>query len=769
MSSASLSFLDGLQAELKNKFSQDRSLMSFGDFLDEVSAQPLIHTRDSARYLHDAIMSYGYEELERPYGVFKRYHIFDAPFDNGLDAVSGQEEAQEKLIGLIGDFKREGRANRLILLHGPNGSAKTSMINCLQRGLEAYSATPEGAIYTFSWLFPSKRYEGGGIGFGPSKSQSNLSSYTELNGTELDARIANELHDHPLLLLPQAARLKFLRESFQVDLQRGDDLITSSRLDELIEERISSLPRYMTDGQLSPQSAAIFEALLKTYQGDINEVYKHIQVERYHISRRYRRGVTTVDPQLRVDAQARQVTADRSMASLPAALQHLNLFEPMGHLVEGNRGIIEYNDLLKRPVETFKYLLSTTESGAVRLDHLTIYIDSVMIGSCNFETLQAFIELPDFASFKGRIELIKVPYLRDVALEEKVYESTITSLTKRTFITPDVGHWLATWAVMTRLERPQPVHFPQELKTEIEEMTPHEKLELYTYGRASENLLMEERKALLRQVNSLYREPLVGGIYEGWLGASPRELKGLLLSLGRPQEAVNSRDGVIVDEQSYFISPLRLFQALLELCKQQSVYPFLRRKVSGQFYQPKIFVGNLKAIYLDRIKLHFFDAFGLVAIDNELEQFKEYIQHLRYKLSGEKLLNPHTGQYEEANEKLLREVEGRLGIKSDVSRARDGLIQQVAKWKIENPDGLLDYRELFEEELRTLRLSYLKETEEIAKQRHTELISYLSGEESLNAQDRQRAETALSSLKARLGYHEDSLLEVLHSLKLSDD
>ena len=300
-------------------------------------------------------------------------------------------------------------------------------------------------------------------------------------------------------------------------------------------------------------------------------------------------------------------------------------------------------------------------------------------------------------------------------------------------------------------------------------MTPHEKLELYTYGRASENLLMEERKALLRQVNSLYREPLVGGIYEGWLGASPRELKGLLLSLGRPQEAVNSRDGVIVDEQSYFISPLRLFQALLELCKQQSVYPFLRRKVSGQFYQPKIFVGNLKAIYLDRIKLHFFDAFGLVAIDNELEQFKEYIQHLRYKLSGEKLLNPHTGQYEEANEKLLREVEGRLGIKSDVSRARDGLIQQVAKWKIENPDGLLDYRELFEEELRTLRLSYLKETEEIAKQRHTELISYLSGEESLNAQDRQRAETALSSLKARLGYHEDSLLEVLHSLKLSDD
>ena len=773
MSPLSSSFLSDLQGELTSRFQQERSLMSFADYLDEVSKNPELHTRDSARYLYDAIQSFGLSDLERPYGNVRRYHIFDAPFDDGLDAVSGQEEAQAKLVGLIGDFVREGRANRLILLNGPNGSAKTSMISCLQRGLEAYSATNEGAIYSFSWLFPTKRSEGGGIGFGQGRSQRAVSSFSELSSSDLDARIANELNDHPLLLLPQDARLKFLRTCFREKARSEDGIdLHNESLENLVESRIRSLPRYITEGALSPQSAAIFEALLKSHQGDIAEVYKHIQVERFQISRRYRRGVTTVDPQLRVDAHARQVTADRSMGSLPTALQHLNLFEPMGHLVEGNRGLIEYNDLLKRPVEAFKYLLSTTESGAVRLDQLTIYIDALMIGSCNVETLQAFIEMPDFASFKGRIELVKVPYLRDVIREAEVYQSTVSNLNKRIFVTPDVTEWLAKWAVMTRLERPQPVHFPSELRSMIEEMTPHEKLELYAYDRASEKLSMEHRRDLLREVGSLYHEPFVGGVYEGWLGASPRELKGLLLSLARSDERSSERDhspsdGTLGRMNEHFISPLRLFKGLSELCREESVYPFLRRKASGHFYQPKIYVEELKELYLERIKLHFFNAFGLIAPDNEHEQFKEYMLHLRYTLSGEKLLNPHTGQYEEPNESVLREVEGRIGIKSHVKRARDGLIQQIAKWKIENPEGILDYREIFEEELRALRLSYLKETEEVATQRRAELLKYLSEEGKLDEQATRLAKEAVVYLKEHLGYHEKSLLEVLNCLKVS--
>ena len=762
----SAQFIESLSTHFSEQFSQNRALLSFADYLEEVKANPERHTRDTARYLQDAILSYGFSEHSRSYGEVKRYHIFDAPFDQGIDAVSGQEEAQKQLIGLLNDFVREGRVNKLILLHGPNGSAKTSMIACLQRGLEAYSETEEGVLYSFSWLFPRKQNDrGGGIGFGSGRGSDNVASFSDLKAGSIEARVANELRDHPLLLLPREARKDFLTSIFSADIATDDDSSSDER-DQLIQARLDALPRYIIDGELSPQSASIFEALTKAYQGDLQEVYKHIQVERFTISRRYRRGATTIDPQLRVDAQARQVTADRSLASLPASLQHLNLFEPMGHLVEGNRGVIEYNDLLKRPVEAFKYLLATTESNAVRLDQLTFFIDAILIGSCNFEMLQAFLEMPDFSSFKGRIELIRVPYLRDIDAERAVYDQTIKTLQRRVFVTPDVGDWLASWAVMTRLERPQPVHFPKQLRSVIEGLSPLEKAELYRKGRAPSHLSLDERRLLTQHVVELYQEPISGGIYEGWLGASPRELKGLLLSMGRPNEDHHDINvGATADVNHHFISPIRLFEALKSLCKEDSVYAFLRRKASGKFYQPKAFVDELKEAYLKWFKEQLFNVMGLTEPEGELNQLKDYIHHLRYKLSGEKVVNPHTGISEDPNEILLREVERRLGVKSDVDQARSNMLHQIAKWRIENPDSELDYTEIFEDELRTLHSSYLEETREVALQRTKELREYLEGELTLPEDVQQRTLKSLTGLKSSMGYHEESILEALHTLQ----
>lgn len=751
------SFLSELNDKYSEEFGRNRALLSFEEYLEEVASHPQRHLRDASRYLLDTIHSFGSSELQRPYGSLKRYHIFDAPFDGGIDAVSGQEEAQNQLVGLLDDFVREGRSNRLLLLHGPNGSAKTSIITCLQRGLEAYSRTEEGVLYSFSWLFPRKQQEGGGIGFGSQKGLDQVSSFAQLKTGSIESRVANELRDHPLLLLPKEARLQFLRKILASEKEASQP--------DALDKGLQSLPRYLLEGDLSPQSASIFEALLKANQGDLNAVFRHIQVERFTISRRYRRGATTIDPQLRVDAQVRQVTADRSMSSLPSSLHHLNLFEPMGYLVEGNRGIIEYNDLLKRPVEAFKYLLATTESGAVRLDHLTLYLDAILIGSCNVEMLQAFIEMPDFASFKGRIELIRVPYLRDIDAEQAVYAPTVASLQKRVFVTPDVSNWLAAWAVMTRLERPQPVHFPKELRTVIEGLSPFEKAELYRFGRAPKRLSLDERRALSQHVINLYREPMAGGIYEGWLGASPRELKGLMLSMGRP-----AQDELSMNRPSqHFISPLRLFEALKELCKEESVYAFLRRKASGKFYQPKAFVEELKDAYLSWFEEQLFNAMGIVEPEEELHQLKEYIQQLRFKLRGEKVKNPHTGLSEEPNEVLLREVEKRLEIKSDIDQARSAMLHQIAKWRIENPTGELDYTEIFEDELRALHASYLRETQEMANQRITELRTYLEGGVTLPEPVLGRAQKTLSNLIANLGYDEASVLEALHTLQNHTD
>ena len=152
---------------------------------------------------------------------------------------------------------------------------------------------------------------------------------------------------------------------------------------------------------------------------------RHVQVERFFVSRRYRQAAATVEPQLAVDARSRQLTMDRSLASLPPALQSLTLYEYQGELVDGNRGMIDFADLLKRPIESYKYLLGTVEQGRVSLDVASLELDTVFIGSSNEGYLAAFKEIPEFQSFKGRMELVRVPYLLDYRVEQKIYDAQI--------------------------------------------------------------------------------------------------------------------------------------------------------------------------------------------------------------------------------------------------------------------------------------------------------------------------------------------------------
>src|SRR3712207_6683551 len=47
--------------------------------------------------------------------------------------------------------KGYGTERRVLLLHGPVGSSKSTIARLLKRGLEDYSRTDDGRIYSFSW------------------------------------------------------------------------------------------------------------------------------------------------------------------------------------------------------------------------------------------------------------------------------------------------------------------------------------------------------------------------------------------------------------------------------------------------------------------------------------------------------------------------------------------------------------------------------------------------------------------------------------------
>src|SRR5688572_13008028 len=205
--------LIGLHQSVREDFTRNRRVMSFGEYLALAFAEPTRQLRSSTQYIVDCFDHYGSEKVTYPWGDVVRFKLFDAPWANGEDRLFGQEMVQNLTYRILRTFVQDGRPNKLILLHGPNGSAKSTFVRCLGRGLEHYSTLEEGALYRFSWIFPAQKSTRGGIGFGGAVGAQNLEtieSFAYLPDDVIDARVGDELRDHPLLLVPTDEREKLI-------------------------------------------------------------------------------------------------------------------------------------------------------------------------------------------------------------------------------------------------------------------------------------------------------------------------------------------------------------------------------------------------------------------------------------------------------------------------------------------------------------------------------------------------------------------------------
>src|SRR5262249_38937551 len=156
-------------------------------------------------------------------GTTVRWRLFDLPWEDEVgrrDALVGHEALQAEVYRALSTFARQGRVNRLVLLHGPNGSAKSTFVACVMRAVEDYSARDEGALYRFHWVFPRGRGVESRIGFGGKGTDEGPrpgESYAHLDETQIEAKILCEVRDHPLLVLPSPTRQSFLRKVLPAD------------------------------------------------------------------------------------------------------------------------------------------------------------------------------------------------------------------------------------------------------------------------------------------------------------------------------------------------------------------------------------------------------------------------------------------------------------------------------------------------------------------------------------------------------------------------
>jgi predicted Ser/Thr protein kinase len=722
-----------LGTAVRDDFTRNRRVMAFAEYLALVVAEPLRQLRSAAQYVVDCLDHYGTSQVAYPWGEVRRFHLFDAPWAGGEDQLFGQEHVQNAVYRTLRGFVQDGRPAKLVLLHGPNGSAKSTFIRCLGRGLEHYSTLDEGALYRFSWIFPAQKHTKGGIGFGGGTDVSSAETFAYLPDDMIDSRIGDELRDHPLLLVPQEDREKLIA---RVLPERGSFNVSD----------------YLRGGSLSPKNRAIYDALLASYHGDYMQVLRHVRVERFEVSHRYRTGWVTVEPQLSVDASERQITMDRSVGSLPPSLQAVSLHEFGGEVVGANRGVIEFDDLLKRPLEHYKYLLTTVERAALSMPSATLFLDLVFIGSSNDIHLAAFREIPDFQSFKGRIELARVPFILDVRHEEALYRERLREAAGRRHIAPHSAYVAALWAVLSRMRKPQIERFPSTLAETIGKLSPLDKAELYATGRPPPDLTPDRARELAAHVKDLWHESDTYPIYEGRTGASPREMQGVLLAAA-------------ASPRYEYVSPLAVLDEITELCKQTSLYEFLRQDVQpGGYHDHKKLVEVARGRLFDRIDDDVRAAVGLVEESEYGRVFERYISHVMHAIKKEKVRNPGTGRMEDPDEGMLKEVERTLEAPGRADDFRQGLIAKIGAWSLDHRGQKPVLGDIFPDLLRKLRDAYYERHKKTIAKGVQDLVKFLAGNEgALAADPKQKAEAALVTLESR-GYTRESARDLVGAL-----
>jgi serine protein kinase len=233
----------------------------FAEYVQLVLQEPRI-TRTAFQRIYDMILSHGVEEYVEFKKKILRYKFFDDPFENGADAIFGLEVSLMKMVAIFkAAAQRFGTEKRVLLLHGPVGSSKSTIARLLKKGLERYSRTKDGALYTFSWKVDQaeERWE------------------------------PCPMHEEPLHLVPLELRKEFLEG---LNAAHGQDY------------------QIQIEGELCPYCRRNFDELNLKYAGDWTQVIDRIKVRRLILSEKDRVGIGTFQPKDEKNQDSTELTGD---------------------------------------------------------------------------------------------------------------------------------------------------------------------------------------------------------------------------------------------------------------------------------------------------------------------------------------------------------------------------------------------------------------------------------------------------------------------------
>jgi len=457
---------------------------SFDEYLDRVVENPDI-TRPAFQRLYDMIVSHGTEEYTVAREKIVHYKFFDDPFDNGADAIFGLERS---LMDLVNVFKsasqRLGQERRIILLHGPVGSSKSTIARLLKKGLEAYSETEQGALFAPIWYVEEDDEEGLDI--------------LGVLGNFQRNRLYCPMHEEPLRLIPREERSAVLKA-------------------------ISPEREIIIEGEACPLCRFIMRKFLTRYKGDWQEVLsKHMQVYRLVLSEIDRIGIGTFQPKDEKNQDSTELSGDVNYRKLAeyGSESDPRAFDFDGEFEVANRGMLEFIEVLKLDVAFLYDLLGASQEHKIKPKRFAqVDIDEVIIGHTNEPEYKKLQSNEFMEALRDRTIKVDVPYVTKLQDELSIYERDFDAKKRKDkHLAPHTIELASMWAIMTRLEEPKKhglsllqklklydgrslPGFTEDIIRELKKETEHEAMEgispRYIQDKISNALVSDESKGCL--------------------------------------------------------------------------------------------------------------------------------------------------------------------------------------------------------------------------------------------------------------------------------
>ncbi|WP_170006552.1 PrkA family serine protein kinase [Bacillus fonticola] len=390
------------------------------------------------------------------------------------------------------------------------------------------------------------------------------------------------------------------------------------------------------EGNLSPLNVMRLE---QEYGGRIEDV----RVERIFLSEDKRVGIGTFSPS---DPKSQDIADLTGSIDFSTIAEYGSESDPRayrfdGELNKANRGIMEFQEMLKCDEKFLWHLLSLTQEGNFKAGRFAlISADEMIIAHTNETEYRSFIANKKNEALHSRIIVMPVPYNLKVSEEERIYEKMIReSDVSDVHIAPHTLKVAAMFSILTRLQEPK--------KGDIDLV---KKLRLYD-GQSVEGF----NQADVDELKKEYPE-------EGMSGIDPRYV-------------INRISSTIIRKEIPSINALDVLRSLKEGLDHHS-------SISKEQKETYLnYISLARKEYDDIAKKEVQKAFVYSYEESAKTLMDNYLDNVEAYCNKAKLRDPLTGEEINPDEKLMRSIEEQIGISENAKKAfREEILIRISAY-----------------------------------------------------------------------------------------